>query len=111
MVGGMDLMKLFQQAGQIQERVNSEQGRMAEKQYDAEAGAGMVKVTVNGLQDVMAIHVEESALKDLGLEAVLELVVAATNLAISKAREASKSEMMGLFQQMAGGMMGGEDEK
>jgi DNA-binding YbaB/EbfC family protein len=104
MTQGFDIMKLFQEAGRIQERVSSEQSKLAAKHYAAEAGAGMVTVTVNGIQEVISIHVDPDAMENLGLEAVLELVTAATNVALQKARDASKDDMMHLFQEMTKGL-------
>lgn len=103
MTQGFDMMKLFKEAGRIQEKVNAEQTKLAEKHYEGEAGAGMVKVVVNGLQDVVSIQVEPDSLKELGMESILELICAATNIGLQKAREGSKTDMMQVFQEMAKG--------
>ena len=108
MTSGFDMMKLFQEAGRLQEKVSAEQNKLAGKQYEGEAGAGMGKVLVNGLQEVVAIHLEPDALKDLGIDAILELIASATNVALQKARDGSKTDMMQVFQEMAKGFVGSE---
>lgn len=104
----LDLIKLMREAGKIQEKVSAQQGELAQKHYEAEAGAGMVRAKVNGLLEVISIDVEKEALENLGLESVLELSIAALNEALKRARDAVKGDMMSLLQDMAGGAPEGE---
>lgn len=66
----------------------------------------MVKVKVNGLLEVISIHAEKEALENLGLESLMELVIAAINEALKRARDSVKGDMMGLIQNMTGGLLG-----
>ena len=102
-----DLMKLMREAGKIQEKVGQQQEELARKHYTAESGAGMVRATVNGVMEVVSVEVEPAAVDQLGLKSVLELITAAVNEAMKRAREAVKGDMMSLFQNM-GGMFGSE---
>ncbi len=106
---GFDLMKLIKEAGKMQEMVSSQQESLAKKFFEAETGGGMVKVKINGLQEIQSIEVEEEALATLGLKAVMDLVTAAVNSALQKAKDAVKGDMMSAFQNMAGGLVGKDE--
>lgn len=108
---GFDLMKLMREMGKIQEKVGSQQQALAAKHYDAEAGGGMVRAKVNGLLEVVSLHTEKEAVESLGIDSIMELIVGAINEALKRAREAVKGDMMGQFQEMAGSLFKGEDEK
>jgi hypothetical protein len=75
-----NLPKLEEQAAQMQER-------LAQIQVEGDAGAGMVKVKVNGKFDLTACTISEDALKLNDKEMLEDLIKAAVNQAMSKARE------------------------
>lgn len=108
MSGGFDIMQLLKEAGKMQEMVTSKQESLGKKIFEADAGGGMVKVKVNGLQEVQSIEIEEEALATLGLKAVTDLTMAAVNSALQKVKDTVKGDMMSAFQDMAGGMMKNE---
>lgn len=108
MSGSFDFMKLMREAGKIQEKVNARQEELAKKHYTADAGAGMVKATVNGLMELVALELEEGSVNQLGFSSATELIMAAINEAMKRAREGAKGDMMSLFQSMAGGALNGE---
>ncbi|WP_372810687.1 YbaB/EbfC family nucleoid-associated protein, partial [Litorivivens sp.] len=49
-----NLKDLMKQAGQMQEQMQKAQEELARQEVTGEAGAGMVKVTMNGRHDVKA---------------------------------------------------------
>jgi DNA-binding YbaB/EbfC family protein len=65
---------------QLQERI----GRIV---AEGDAGAGMVKVRVNGRMEVLACTLTDEALKAGDREMLEDLIKAATNQAITKARQ------------------------
>lgn len=110
---GFDLMKLIREAGKMQEKVSSQQQKLATQYYEAEAGGGMVRAKVNGIMEVVSLHVEKEALEGLGIDSVLELLAGAINEAMKKARESVKGNMMDMLQDMTGGILndkGNENE-
>jgi len=80
-----DLMKLVGQAGKIKENIAAAQQKAKNRTAVGEAGAGLVKVTVNGLSEVVQVTIDPEALKDP--ETLGPLLVAATNLALQRGRE------------------------
>lgn len=103
-----DLLKLMKEASKLQGMVSLQQEDLKKKQFEAEVGAGMVKVTMNGALELLAIQVEADAWESLGQDSVLDLIRAAVNEAINKTQDGIKDEMMGAFKNMAGGLLGGE---
>jgi len=96
----MDLNNIMQQAKGMQEKIAKIQQDLAKKTITGSAGGGMVLVTVNGQGDVVSISIENSVIDPAESEMLQDLIVAATNDGIRKARELSKQEMA----QLAGGL-------
>ena len=97
-LGGM--AALVRQAQEMQARVGELQGRLANLRVEGTAGAGMVTVTVSGQQKLLACRIEPSLIADGDAEVLQDLVVAATNQALDKAREAAQEELS----KLSGGM-------
>jgi DNA-binding YbaB/EbfC family protein len=74
-------------------KVQAAQARAAEARVVGEAGGGLVKVTANGHQQILRVEIDPSVIdpKDAGM--LEDLVVAATNSAIQKARESFEEEL------------------
>jgi len=58
--------------------------------YTAEAGAGMIKVTVNGVKQVLKIEVDKDLFSKEDNQVVIDLITAATNKALSEVDELVK---------------------
>ncbi|MEM7526665.1 MAG: YbaB/EbfC family nucleoid-associated protein [Pseudomonadota bacterium] len=94
-LGGLgDMAKLMAQAGELQQKLQEAQERVAEIEAEGSAGAGMVRATATGKGTVTGLEVADALLDGTEEKAVLEdLIVAAVNDAIGKAREAAQAEM------------------
>ena len=91
--GGLNnIMKQFSKMQQQMEKVQEE---LADLTVEGTAGGGMVKVVANGKQEIMSIKIDPEVLSD-DVEMVEDLVVAATNQALSKSQELSQEKMAGL---------------
>lgn len=89
----MDLSNIMQQAKAMQEKMAKVQEDLAKKSITGSAGGGMVQVTVNGQGDVLSVAIEKAVIDPEEVKMLQDLVVAATNDAIRKAKELSKQEM------------------
>lgn len=88
-----NLGSLMKQAQQMQARMAEAQESLAGARIDAEAGGGMVRVTVDGRGAVKAVSIAPE-LADPGEVAVLEdLIVAACGAARDKAEAHAAEEM------------------
>lgn len=96
----MDISSLMQQAKVMQEKMAKIQEDLARKTITGSAGGGMVLVTVNGQGDVLSMAIEKAVIDPKEVEMLQDLIVAATNDAIRKAKELSKQELA----QLTGGL-------
>ncbi len=81
-----NLPKLQKQMEEYQQRINS-------LTAEGNAGAGMVTVKVNGKMEVLSCRITDEALKLNDREMLEDLIVAATNQAMSKVRQVLAEEM------------------
>lgn len=89
----MDLSSIMQQAKVMQEKMAQIQQDLARKTITGSAGGGMVEVTVNGQGEVLAVTVEPVVIDPKEAGMLQDLLVAATNDALRKAKELSKEEL------------------
>jgi nucleoid-associated protein EbfC len=93
----MNPKQLMKQVQQMQAQM---QQRMAELRVEGSAGGGMVKATMNGQKELLAVSIEKEAVDPNDVEMLQDLVVAAVNEAARKVDE----EMQGQLGAMTGGM-------
>ncbi len=89
----MDVNSIMQQAQQMQAKLIEIQQELAKKNVQGSAGGGMVTVTVNGRGEVMTVAVEKELLTPDEQEMLQDLIVAATNDGLRKAKELGRQEM------------------
>ncbi len=89
----MDMSSIMQQAQQMQQNMARIQEELGRKQVTGSAGGGMVTVTANGKSEILSIVIERAVIVDKEAEMLQDLIVAATNDALRKAREMGKAEM------------------
>ena len=92
MFGKGGLGNMMKQAQQMQEKMQKAQEEVANLEVEAEAGAGMVKVTMTGRHDVKRVEIDQSLMDD-DKELLEDLIAAAVNAAVRKVEETSKEKM------------------
>ena len=80
-----DMGSLMQQAQQMQEQMAYLQKGLEGRTVEGTAGAGMVKVTATGTQQITAVEIDPSVLGE-DKEMVQDLIVAAVNNALEKSK-------------------------
>ncbi len=100
---GMDMDKLLQQVGQMQEQMQQAQDELQQETVESSAGGGMVTVVANGAGEIMQIKIDPKAIDPDDPELLADMVLAAVNEAIRSARSLQESKLGGL----AGGALGG----
>ena len=93
MKGMGDMMKLMGQLPKLKENMAQAQERALKRSVVGEAGAGLVRVTANGIGEIISMKIDPDALKDL--DTLGPLLTAATNLALRKSKEALAEEVKG----------------
>jgi nucleoid-associated protein EbfC len=87
---------LMKQAQEMQERLGKIQEEAEHKTVEASAGGGMVTITANGGMKITKIVIDPEVLKSEDPEMLQDLLVAATNEALRKAKELMAEEVKGL---------------
>ena len=91
---------ILKQAQKMQEQMARIQEEAANKTAEASSGGGMVTVVANGHQEIVSIRIERDVVNPDDIEMLQDLVVAAANEALRKAKDMVAEEMKGL----AGGL-------
>ncbi|WP_346839043.1 YbaB/EbfC family nucleoid-associated protein [Microbulbifer sp. SAOS-129_SWC] len=103
MKGFGDLMQQAQKMqADMQEKMQKLQRELEELRVHGEAGAGMVKVTMNGRHDVVAVDIDPDLMGE-DKEMLEDLLAAAVNDAVRRVEEKSKA----LQQEHMGGLASG----
>ncbi len=84
---------LLKQAQQMQQKVQQLQESLAEQRFDAEAGAGLVKATVDGRGNLVAIKLKPETLQPDEAEMLEELIKSAVCAASAKAQQCYREEI------------------
>lgn len=88
-----DLAGLLKNARQMQEKFKTMQEELARRTYEADSGAGAVRVTINGRNEVVAVKLTPDVVNAQDIETLEELIKAAVNAALRKNQEAMQAEM------------------
>ena len=94
--GMPDLGALMQQAQRMQEELLRSQAQLSSKTVEASAGGGMVTAVVSGARELVALHIDPQVIdpKDPQYLTMLQdLIVAAVNQGLQKARSLEEDEM------------------
>ena len=93
--GGMNQQQMLRKVQQMQEDMANLQADLDEREYSAEAGGGLVSVTVTGKHEVKSISIKHEALEECegDPEMLEDFLMIALNEAISTAVSTSENEM------------------
>lgn len=92
-MGFGNIQKMMKQAKKMQEDMAKLQDELKNKTVDASAGGGVVEVTVNGKQELIAIRIKPEAVDPDDVEMLQDLVLAAVNEGIKKSQDMASEEM------------------
>jgi DNA-binding YbaB/EbfC family protein len=93
MKGVPNMGKLMKQAQQLQAKMAKMQEELSEKTVEASAGGGMVTAVANGKQEVVSIHIEQEVIDPDDAEMLQDLIMAAVNDALNRAKDMMNEEM------------------
>jgi len=116
--GLKSLAGLMGNAGELREKMEAMQAELAGLTTEADAGAGAVRVVVNGKMQVISVTLDPMMIASLAGEGadadkqmIEELILSATNEAMSRAQELVRQEMSkltgGMDMPALEGLMGG----
>ena len=106
-----DMMGMLGKVKELQAKMKEAQDNLVHVQASAEAGAGMVKATVNGKKQLVKLEIDPDIIKPDDKEMMQDLIVAAVNKALDevdvKAKEELKKSTQGVLPNIPGLDLGG----
>ena len=102
MPGNMN--NLMKQAQKMQKQMEETTKALEEKEYEATAGGGVVKVKINGKKEVTEVHLDEEVVDKDDIEMLEDLIMAATNEALRQIDEQSQASMSKITGGLGGGL-------
>ena len=82
----------MKQAQQMQEKMQKMREEIAQLEVTGEAGAGLVKITINGAHNCRRVEIDPSLMED-DMEMLEDLIAAAYNDAVRRADDLQKEKM------------------
>jgi nucleoid-associated protein EbfC len=101
MLGKFNLGSLMKGAKKIQEMIEKNQEELSRAEVTGESGAGLVKVTMNGLHIVKDLQISDELMSE-SKEVLQDLVLAAVNNATQKASKLAQAKMTDMSQLFRG---------
>ena len=100
--GGANMQQLMRQAQKLQEQMARTQEELDEREYSAQAGGGMVSVTVSGRRALKSIAIKPECVDPDDVDMLQDLILAAVNEALRAGEEAREAEMAKMSPGMGG---------
>jgi nucleoid-associated protein EbfC len=88
-----DIANLMGKVKEMQSKLQEAKENLVHLKASAEAGAGMVKATVNGKKMVVSIEVDKDLLRPEDKEMMQDLIVAAINKAMQEIEVQAEAEL------------------
>jgi hypothetical protein len=88
-----NMANLMKQAQAMQAQMAKLQEEAATKTVTGTAGGGMISVTANGGMEIVSVIINPEAVKSGDVDMLQDLVLAATNDALKKARQMMADQM------------------
>ena len=100
--GGGNMQQLMRQAQKLQEQMAKAQEDMDEREFTAQAGGGMVKVTVSGKREIKSLEINPECVDKDDVDMLTDMVMAAVNEALRTAEDTRNNELSRLAPGMGG---------
>lgn len=91
--GPSDMNAMIRQAQKMQEQMAEKQAELDEREYEVQAGGGVVTVKIKGTKEVTEILLQPEIVDPDDLETLQDILVAAVNEAIKKVDSTNEQEM------------------
>ena len=93
MKGIPNMNQIMKQAQQFQSKMAKIQEELEERTVEASAGGGMVLVVANGKQEIVSIQIEREVVDPDDIDMLQDLIMAAVNDALNRAKTMINEEM------------------
>jgi DNA-binding YbaB/EbfC family protein len=89
----VNIQEMMRQAQKMKQKLEKVQAEVGLRTVEGTAGGGMVVVTANCKNEILAVKVEKDVVNADDVEMLQDLIVAATNQALARAQETMQSEV------------------
>lgn len=93
---GFNYGDILKQAKVMQQQMEKIQQELKNMEFEASAGGGVVKIKVNGDQEVTSVSINKEMVDIDDLEMLEDMILVAANDAISQSKAESKARMASL---------------
>ena len=87
------MQAMIRQAQKMQEDMEAKQAELDEREYNINAGGGVVTVKINGKKEIMSIDIKPEIVDPDDVETLSDILVAAVNEAIKRVESTNNAEM------------------
>ena len=91
--GPQNMQGMMRQVQKMQEQMATLQEDLDAREYEVQAGGGVVTVKINGKKGILAIDIKPDIVDPDDIETLSDVLVAAVNEAIKKVEDTNFSEM------------------
>ncbi|NLB63452.1 MAG: YbaB/EbfC family nucleoid-associated protein [Fibrobacter sp.] len=96
----MNMQKMLKEMQKMQSKMAKAQEELQSTSFEAEAGGGAVKITIDGTGKVTAINLDQDVVDPEDVEALEDLLMAAFNAVVDKKDDATQESMGSLTKGM-----------
>ncbi|MCZ7557655.1 MAG: YbaB/EbfC family nucleoid-associated protein [Bacteroidia bacterium] len=89
----LNMQDMLAKVQELQTRMRDVQDKLRSLETTVEVGAGMVRVTINGKQEVRKIAIDKSVVSQDDVELLEDLILSAVNKAIAESQKLAQDEM------------------
>lgn len=94
--GAGNMNDMIRQAQKMQEQMAEKQAEIAEREFTAAVGGGVIEVTMTGNKEITNITIQPEVVDPDDVEMLQDLVMAAVNEVIRNIEETSETELDGI---------------
>ncbi len=91
--GPQNMNAMTRQAQKMQEQMETLQAELDAKEYEINAGGGVVTVKINGKKEILSIDIKPEIVDPDDIETLADVLTAAVNEAIRTVEETNSAEM------------------
>ena len=91
--GPQNMQSMIRQAQKMQEDMAAKQEELDAREYEVNAGGGVVTVKINGKKEILSIDLDPEVVDPDDVETLTDLLVAGVNEAIKRVETTNAAEM------------------
>jgi DNA-binding YbaB/EbfC family protein len=88
-----NMQNLMKQAQQMQQKITTLQKELESREFETSSGGGMVKIKINGKQEILEMKIDKECVDPNDIETLEELVMTGVNQAVKESQEMVSSAM------------------